>query len=110
MTIRSHLQARLGERPTLPIVDTVERVQGQTVELVAISACASDRQYVSGLAGFLLSPNRLNVAASRARTKVVLTADPTVMEEIPTEYDALLAQKVWREFLDLAEVVEYDAA
>lgn len=102
MLIRNCLQARLGSSRPLPIVDTVERVQGMTVDLVAISACASDPDYIAHLAGFLLSPNRLNVAASRARVKVVLVASPEVLKEIPLEYDALLAQQAWRNFVGRA--------
>jgi hypothetical protein len=102
MLIRNCLQARLGSSQPLPIVDTVERVQGMTVDLVAISACASDPDYIAHLAGFLLSPNRLNVAASRARVKVVLVASPEVLKEIPLEYDALLAQQAWRNFVGRA--------
>jgi len=109
MAIRGELQARLPTGSELPIVDTVERVQGQTVELVAISACASDRAYVREIGGFILSPNRLNVAASRARTKVVLTAHPAVMEEVPSEYDAVLAQRAWRRLVGRATVVPLPA-
>lgn len=105
MLIRGFLQARLGEETRLPIVDTVERVQGMTVDLMVISACASDPEYVCTLAGFLLSPNRLNVAASRARTKTVLTASPAVLAAIPEEYDALLAQRQWRAFLARSDSV-----
>lgn len=89
----------------LPIVDTVERVQGLTVELVAVSLCASDRDYVRSLASFLLSPNRLNVAISRARTKVVLAASADIFNEVPEEYDSLLAQRTWRELLERASAV-----
>ena len=105
MLIRNHLQARLGASRPLPIVDTVERVQGMTVELVALSACASDPDYIAHLAGFLLSPNRLNVAASRARVKVVLVASPEALAETPLEYDALLAQQAWRSFVGRAACV-----
>jgi DNA replication ATP-dependent helicase Dna2 len=105
MQIRDQLQARLGSGTRLPIVDTVERVQGATVELVALSACATDPDYVASLGGFLLSPNRLNVAASRARTKVVLAASPVVLAAIRLEYDALVAQGVWRAFMAHAGTV-----
>lgn len=74
--VRSRL-SRLGLE--IPIVDTVERVQGLSVEFVAISLCASDAEYTSRLASFLYSPNRLNVAISRARTKVIVAVTPDVL-------------------------------
>ena len=55
-------------------VSTVERFQGQERELVVISLTSSQLTYMARLAGFLFNPNRLNVAISRARTKVVILA------------------------------------
>ena len=78
--IRSFLQNRLPSNMLLPVIDTVERVQGLTVELIAISLCVSDRDHALAAAPFLLSPNRLNVAVSRARTKVVLVASSTLLD------------------------------
>lgn len=77
--IRSLLQAHLPQGATLPIIGTVERVQGLTVELVVVSVCVSDPEYARARATFLFSPNRLNVALSRARTKAVLVAAPGVL-------------------------------
>jgi DNA replication ATP-dependent helicase Dna2 len=53
-------------------VSTVERFQGQERELVVISLTSSQLRYMARLAGFLFNQNRLNVAVSRARTKVVI--------------------------------------
>ena len=51
---------------------TVDRFQGQEREMVVISLTSSKPAYLARLAAFLFEPNRLNVAISRARTKVVL--------------------------------------
>lgn len=53
-------------------VSTVERFQGQEREMVVISFTSSQLRYMARLGGFLFNPNRLNVAVSRARTKVIL--------------------------------------
>ncbi|MFM7166201.1 MAG: DEAD/DEAH box helicase, partial [Planctomycetaceae bacterium] len=83
----------------LPIIDTVERVQGLTVEFVIVSMCTTDADYASEVAGFIFSPNRLNVAVSRARTKVVIFACEEILNALPTDYEGLIALKKFRESL-----------
>src|SRR5207244_10207896 len=53
-------------------IDTVERFQGGERDLVVVSATASDPEFVLAEARFLLNPNRLNVALSRPRKKLIL--------------------------------------
>jgi DNA replication ATP-dependent helicase Dna2 len=53
-------------------VDTVERFQGQEREAMIVSFVVSDDAFMDRLAMFLTYPQRLNVAVTRARTKVVL--------------------------------------
>lgn len=53
-------------------VDTVERFQGQEREAMIVSFVVSDEDFMNRLGSFLTYPQRLNVAVTRARTKVVL--------------------------------------
>lgn len=53
-------------------VDTVERFQGQEREAMIVSFVVSDEDFINRLGSFLTYPQRLNVAVTRARTKVVL--------------------------------------
>jgi DNA replication ATP-dependent helicase Dna2 len=53
-------------------VDTVERFQGQEREAMIVSFVVSDDAFMDRLDSFLTYPQRLNVAVTRARTKVVL--------------------------------------
>lgn len=53
-------------------VDTVERFQGQEREAVIVSFAVSDNAFMDRLGSFLTYPQRLNVAVTRARTKVIL--------------------------------------
>ncbi len=53
-------------------VDTVERFQGQEREAMIVSFVVSDEPFMDRLLDFLIYPQRLNVAVTRARTKVVL--------------------------------------
>ena len=54
------------------VVDTVERFQGQEREAMIVSFVVSDDDFMDRLSGFLTYPQRLNVAVTRARTKVVI--------------------------------------
>lgn len=63
-----------AEISELPIVDTVERVQGITVDMVIVSFTSTDDNYLSYVRNFVFSPNRINVAISRARKKAIIFA------------------------------------
>ncbi|ASJ12824.1 hypothetical protein A3L14_07975 [Thermococcus thioreducens] len=53
-------------------VDTVERFQGGEKDIIIISLTASDPSYISAVLEFLFNPNRLNVAMSRMKEKLIL--------------------------------------
>ncbi len=54
------------------IVDTVERMQGQEREVVLFSFATGSPAFAAQMADFLLQPQRLNVAVTRPRTKLIL--------------------------------------
>lgn len=96
---RNHVQRLLPGTTDIPIIDMVERVQGLTVDLIVISMCSTDPEYISARASCLLSPNHLNVALSRARCRAILFAPREILETAPDDYDALLAVGLWRRLL-----------
>lgn len=59
-------------------IDTVERLQGQDVDVIIISMSVSDIDYYRTQDTFLLNRNRLNVMISRARVKVVIIKSPII--------------------------------
>jgi len=63
------------------VIDTVERMQGQERDMIIISLCATDPQYITAIAGFFFQAERLNVAITRPQTKLVL-----VGPEIPASF------------------------
>jgi DNA replication ATP-dependent helicase/nuclease Dna2 len=71
------------------VVDTVERIQGQEREVVVISLAVGDPDAVRGRSQFFFSEHRLNVAISRARTKVVLAASEHAFAAVPMDPDSL---------------------
>lgn len=78
-TIREYVKADLDGRD-LPLIDTVERLQGQDVAMIIVSFCVTSPSYYKSNAEFLLSPNRLNVMVSRAKQKVVLLGANMILD------------------------------
>lgn len=73
-----------GIAGALPVIDTVERIQGQEREMVVVSLVASDPDHLAGdAAAFFYSGNRLNVTITRARTKLIVVASPLVFGAFP---------------------------
>lgn len=89
MQTRNKLKEILGEEKDIPIIDTVERVQGLTVEMIIISMCSSDLQYITSIAEFIFSPNRMNVAISRAKTKAIIISNPRIFDVTPKSIEGL---------------------
>ncbi|MHB8780352.1 MAG: AAA domain-containing protein [Candidatus Geothermincolia bacterium] len=54
------------------VVDTVERIQGQERDVIVVSFTSSDEQYLRNKIDFYFNPNRLNVAITRPRLKLIM--------------------------------------
>ena len=67
------------------VVDTVERMQGQERDVVIVSFTASDPAWVTRLAEFYFQPERLNVAVTRAKRKLILVGSPRVLDAFPAD-------------------------
>lgn len=80
--IRASIADCMGEDFEMPLIDTVERLQGQDVDLIIISFCVSDPVFFNRNKDFLLNPNRMNVMLSRAKKKVVLIGSKIVLDNL----------------------------
>jgi DNA replication ATP-dependent helicase Dna2 len=95
--IRSRLRALLPSRQALHalVVDTVERMQGQEREVVIVSLATAQASFASQLADFFFQPQRLNVAITRPRSKLIILASRQLLNARPDNPEHL----VWVEML-----------
>jgi len=87
-------------------VDTVERFQGGERDVIIMTATVSDPDYIAAESDFLLDLNRLNVAMSRMKKKLIVLVSESIPEHIPLDiesYDQALLWKGLAEDSDLAD-------
>lgn len=89
LEIARALSERLGPGAAMPVVDTVERIQGQEREAVIVSLTCSDPDALRRDTRFFFSPNRLNVSLTRARTRLIVLASPALLATIPHDLAGL---------------------
>jgi len=98
---KGRLIESLGDQAT---ADTVERFQGGERNVMFISATASDPDYVRSESEFLLNPNRLNVAMSRMKKKLVIIASESIFRVTPTDADEFDDTLIWKRLYDALNV------
>jgi predicted RecB family nuclease len=87
-------------------IGTVDKFQGQEAPIVIYSMTTSNYADAPHGMEFLYSPNRLNVATSRAKCICILVASPSVFEaQCRTPRQMQLANAFCR-YLELADVIE----
>jgi hypothetical protein len=99
-TIRQHLREAGfdDELRRLPLVDTVDKLQGQERDIIFVSYGVADSEYAEAEADFLLSSNRFNVAATRAKHKLIVFCSNAVLNVVPTDKEVLLDSMMLKEF------------
>ncbi|MDY0220288.1 MAG: DEAD/DEAH box helicase [Desulfobacterium sp.] len=81
----------------LPLVDTVERVQGAERDVILFGLTASHPDHLHN--EFLNSPNRLNVAMTRARKKLVIIGSNAFFSLLPNSENLLLKNSCFKQLL-----------
>jgi len=104
--------ARLTERlaATRARVGTVDKFQGQEAPVVIYSMATSRPEDAPRGMEFLYSPNRLNVATSRARCAAILVASPRLFEpecRTPRQMKLANALSRYREMATLADLPDH---
>lgn len=93
---KAALRARLPELADADSIDTVERFQGGERDVIIVACTASDPDYIMAEAEFLLDPQRLNVALSRARKKLIVVAAATVFGALPIDLPIFERAALWK--------------
>jgi DNA replication ATP-dependent helicase Dna2 len=87
------------------VIDTVDRMQGQEREVVIVSMTASEPGYIARLIEFLLQPQRLNVAVTRARSKVIIVASEQLTRSASFDAEALDLISLWSTLRDACHLI-----
>jgi uncharacterized protein len=77
-------------------VDTVERFQGGEKDVMFLSTTVSDPAHLSDEEEFILSQNRINVALSRMKKKLVVLVPESLFELVPEDIDIYDEARIWK--------------
>jgi Lhr-like helicase/predicted RecB family nuclease len=92
----AQLLSQRGECVTLPVIDTVERLQGAERDVVLFSVTSSDPDALDS--PFLNNPNRFNVAITRARHKLVVVGSRAFFTQVPHTDTGLQAHYAFKAY------------
>ena len=97
-SITSCLRKLLGETADLPVIDTVERLQGAERDVIIFGFTSSDPDLV--LQEFLNNPNRFNVAITRARKKLIVVGSKIFFDAIAQTENQLKNNACFKNFFE----------
>lgn len=100
--IRSALPDRIREGA---FVETVDRIQGKERDAVILSYCVSDPEFALAEGEFIFSSERLNVAITRARTKLIVLISRRLLEAVPSDQELVDRAELLREFVYSCESI-----
>ncbi len=92
-----------GATRVMPLVDTVDKAQGQEFDAVVVSYGVADVAYAEAEAAFLLSQNRFNVAVTRARAKAIVLVSDAVLSVVPADRAVLVDAAMLHGFPDYCD-------
>lgn len=93
----------------LIVVDTVERMQGQERDVVIVSLTTSSAAFATQLADFFFQPERLNVAITRPRSKLIIVGSPHVLTARPFSPEQQEAVELLAQLLTSCAMIPYQS-
>ena len=97
--LQSIFQAQ-GTHGIREAVDTVERFQGQQRDVMLATFALGDPDAISVEDEFLLSLNRFNVMASRARAKLIVIVSREIVDHLSSDMDVLKGSALLKTFAE----------
>lgn len=94
--IAASLAEMLGGYGDLPVIDTVERMQGAERDVILFGFTCSDPDQI--FSEFLNNPNRFNVVLTRARQKLIVIGSKVFFESVAPTEKQLQANACFKEF------------
>ena len=82
-------------------VDTVERFQGQQRDIIIASYTLGDPDQIAEEEEFLMSLNRFNVIASRARAKLIVLVSQEVITHLAHDADVLRESRLLKQYVEM---------
>jgi hypothetical protein len=80
-------------------VDTVDRIQGKERDAVILTYAVADAEFALAEAEFIFSSERLNVAITRARRKLIVLISRRLLDAVPGDQDLMDKAERLREFV-----------
>lgn len=65
------------------VADTIDKMQGQEKDVIIFSMVSGNPDYMVEMAEFLYNPNKLNVAFSRAKSKLIIVGNINRIKKLP---------------------------
>jgi len=94
---KASLRSRFSTLAAADAIDTVERFQGGERDVIIVSATASDPGYVLAEATFLINLNRLNVAISRPKLKLIVIASSSIFRLLTDDQELFDNAMLWKD-------------
>jgi len=82
-------------------VDTVERFQGQQRDIMIVSFALGDPDQIADEEEFLMSLNRFNVMASRARAKLIVLVSRQIVDHLASEVNVMRQSRLLKAFVEM---------
>ena len=86
-------------------VGTVDKFQGQEAPIIIYSMASSSAEDAPRGMNFILNPNRLNVATSRARCICILVASPNLIESVCRTPEQMRWANGLCRYVELAKII-----
>lgn len=79
--------------------DTIDKMQGQEREVIIFSLVSGNLDYMTEMAEFLYNPNKMNVAFSRAKSKLIIVGNIEQIKNISSSEYPHLRKMVESEYV-----------